>query len=138
LSLFTAGLLAGGLWLSCSRDTVPRDSDPGPAFETTGAEPSTGLREPVDPTALPAASDKEEAVLGTGVPVCDRYLRMVCGCAQKRQSSALQRSCDLARLSLPEWKKSHNEEDEELAVIKACQRAFLYIQSTGQCDDVSY
>jgi len=76
--------------------------------------------------------------LGTGVLVCDKYIRMVCGCAQKRQSAALQKACDLARQSLPDWQKSHKEEGEELAVVKACQRAFLYIQSTGQCDDISY
>lgn len=76
--------------------------------------------------------------LGTGVLVCDKYIRMVCGCAQKRQAASLQKACDLARQSLPDWQRSHKEEGEELAVIKACQRAFLYIQSTGQCDDISY
>ena len=63
---------------------------------------------------------------------------MVCGCALKRGGASLKNACTLARESLPEWHKAHKEEGEELAVVKACQRAFLYIQSTGQCDDVAY
>ncbi len=94
-----------------------------------GTTPGTAAAGPGDPATRPA---------GTGVMVCDKFIRMVCGCAQKRQSADLQKACDLARQSLPEWQKSHKEEGEELAVVKACQRAFLYIQSTGQCDDISY
>lgn len=97
----------------------------------TGKEPSPDGPDAMEPAPDPAAP-------GIVLPVCDRYIRMVCGCAEKRQSAQLRRACELAKQSLPEWQNSHKEEDEELAVTKACQRAFLYIQSTGQCDDVSY
>jgi len=96
---------------------------------SNGTSPGAAADGPGDHASRPA---------GTGVMVCDKFIRMVCGCAQKRQSADLQKACDLARQSLPEWQKSHKEEGEELAVVKACQRAFLYIQSTGQCDDISY
>jgi hypothetical protein len=138
LAVGTASLLAVGLLLSCSRGGDGRE-DPGQEPEIV--RPATATRDAPGPGGDGAAAPElaqAPGTLGTGVLVCDKYIRMVCGCAQKRQSAALQRSCNLARLSLPEWKKSHNEEDEELAVVKACQRAFLYIQSTGQCDDVSY
>ncbi len=150
MTLGTASLLAIGLLISCSRGGAGGRGDPDPepgggGFARSAEQGGVNSAEQggVNSAEQGGVNSAERATeapgtLGTGVLVCDKYIRMVCGCAQKRQSPALQRSCDLARLSLPEWKKSHNEEDEELAVVKACQRAFLYIQSTGQCDDVSY
>jgi len=116
------------------------DGDPGtPA--TAAMQPARGevpaVGDPV-PRAPQDPAETSAKPLGTGVLVCDKYIRMVCGCARKRQAADLQKACDLAQQSLPEWQKSHKEDGEELAVIKACQRAFLYIQSTGQCDDISY
>lgn len=145
------------VWMACSREAGPEPADPaeGPqpvagttrltasnnTVGTTGSVGTTGMNPPSspgDPSSTTPPDDPSAQPTGTGVLVCDKYIRMVCGCAQKRQNPDLQRACDLARQSLPDWQKSHKEEGEELAVVKACQRAFLYIQSTGQCDDISY
>jgi len=130
------------LWIpACSHGERDGSAgDPGEPAPAAMQPPGAAVPAGGPPAARPTQDSGEtpEKSLGTGVLVCDRYIRMVCGCAQKRQASDLQRACDLARQSLPDWQKSHKEDGEELAVIKACQRAFLYIQSTGQCDDISY
>jgi len=144
------------VWMACSRGsgTEPAQppagaqpaspSAPGPTAppdEFNNAAGMDGTNSPAtagDPAAEKSPEDPAARPSGTGVLVCDKYIRMVCSCAQKRQNPDLQRACDLSKQSLPEWQKSHKEEGEELAVVKACQRAFLYIQSTGQCDDISY
>lgn len=137
-------LLWAWLALACGRGQdgaghgeEPPAPPPAVVEQPANPTPATGQDPPPDGEDSMGTA-RNPATTGTVVPLCDRYIRMVCGCAEKRQSAQLRRACELARQSLPEWQNSHKEEEEELAVTKACQRAFLYIQSTGQCDDVSF
>ncbi len=117
-----------------------RDSGSAPvaAPEQAPAEPLVSVRPAPAPMAGETASEESPRPQGTGILICDRYIRMVCSCARKRQDANLGRACNLAQESLPEWKNSHREDSDELAVVKACHRAFMHIQSTGQCDDITY
>lgn len=106
------------------------------------AAPLPGRTSPSDAPSSPndagaaGTTPNAEPAMSAALPACDRYIRYICSCAKKHSEPELKQACELANRSLPEWQSAHRGEGEELAVTKACHRAFLYIQASGRCEDV--
>lgn len=142
--LFVCLPLLCGIACNQKEQHPPTQAESLPAVN---ASPSTSVvspvREPTDPRTKMSDFDvdSENTVLdrspmGTTLPACDRYIQHVCSCAQKHPSPDIQQACQLAKTSLLQWQASQRDENEEIAVTKACHRAFLYIQASGRCEDV--
>ncbi len=141
---FLFGLLPAllGAAAACGRETQtpsgPRENTvftPESAMKPAEPETPMGTTARLEPETPGTPTTPTASPMGTAIPACDRYIQHVCSCARKHPAADLKQACDLATQSLPEWQSAHRDEAEELAVTKACHRAFLYIQASGRCED---
>ncbi|MBN2725657.1 MAG: hypothetical protein JXR95_16450 [Deltaproteobacteria bacterium] len=72
------------------------------------------------------------------LPICDKYIKYVCSCSDRIVSNELLKSaCELAKKSLPAWKKSAGINQTVFdSVAQSCQDAIYNIKSTGQCGEI--
>ncbi len=103
---------------------APRD--PAPGRDVAGAT------DMARPAVRPGTADRVAADSPTGLAVCDRYLKVVCGCAAK--DPVLRKACDEGTKSAPKWKETSGKDPEQRKVVsESCRKALDMIKESFGC-----
>lgn len=69
----------------------------------------------------------------TGIPLCDRYLNVVCECAKKHP--ALKIACDNGKSSAPRWKESAVKDPSSKKIVEeSCRKALAQVKENFGCE----